>query len=369
MATKKTSKTNPKTTKKTALKKNTSAKASASGRKSSAKKKTTGKQSTAQVLYYIKRQRFIKGIVLLCLSVLFSLIFFMEGEKVWKSLHECYRGLFGFLGFMLPIIMIYCAVQMFREQSTYRFPLKVFFFSGTVIMLSTVVFAFSSSGMELGDYGTELMICFNQGSVHTGTGFIGGIIGIPLAKIFGAVAGGILAFLIFLFFLYMSFEALFMNLIDKIKEPVSERISEHKEIRTKVREEKSKIKAEEKQKNHEEYVNRKVDEKLRAARQKATESEFRRIDKTPIYEPEHTVRSSTKTVTPTMSEERTSSDLDGLIPSIEPKNKTKNRKQESPVNMEHVSDETEISADMMDIASLVNKERNKKKIPVTERKR
>ncbi len=341
MPTKKTSAARSKT-------KKTSAKKSSA---SSAKRKTAPKPTAEQALEYIKRQRFIKGIILCCLAFLCTLVSLMEGEKVWKSLHDCYRGIFGFTGLMVPVILIYCAVQMFRTQSTYRFPLKVFFFSGTVLLLNTLVFAFGSNGMELEDYGTELMNCYSQAI----SGFIGGILGIPLAKMFGAVAGGILAAILFLFFLYMSFEAIFMNLFDKLKSPVRERISEHKEIKDRVNEERSRLREEQRKKEHDEYVKRKVEEKLKQAKKRAAESEFTRIDKTPIYDPEHNVMPSTKTVTPLPKTEQPR-DINDIIPDVTPNKKNISpKKQDKSIILDHVDNESDVSADIVDIAALVSK--------------
>jgi len=356
-------------------KKTTARSASDSKRSHAAPRKSTKKVSNEQALYYIKRSRFIRGIILLALSFLCILFFFMTGEKVWKSLHECYWGLFGFMGFMVPVILSYCSFQMFKEQSTYRFPLKVFFFTGTVILFSTVIYAFSSSGMELKDYGTELMNCFTNGFTYGGTGFIGGILGIPLAKIFGSVAGGIIAFLIFLFFLYMSFEALFMNLIDRIKEPVSDRLNEHKEIREKVREEKNKLRAETRQKAHEEYVTRKVDQKLNAVKKKSeVNNTFTRIDKSPIYEPEHSIQHTGKPLSLSKNLADSSSSvpatkgtgIDGVVPDVMP-NKAKNTAQSEQIpSMEHIGGESGVSTDVMDIALLIKKD-NKKTEPIKDK--
>ena len=302
--TTKTSKTKspPKTRPKA---KNSSAKTGQ--RKPAAKKAASASgKSSAAMQQYIKRSRFIRGIILVCTAILFTLLYFMEGEKIWKSLHECYKGIFGFFGFLVPILLIYCAVQMFREQSTYRFPLKVFFFSGTIFMLATVIYTFSSSGMELGDYGTELVNCYQGGYLYHGAGFIGGLLGIPLAKFFGSVAGGLLASIILIVFLYMSFEALIISLSGKISAPVSERLSDRREIKTKVREETRKIKSESRQRVREEYVSRKVSEKVDAAKKKTADSEYRRIHKTPIYEPERShsaVSSGVMTPVPTVHDE------------------------------------------------------------------
>ena len=46
-------------------------------------------------------------------------------------------------------------------------------------------------GIELADYGTEMIECYRHGSQHIGTGMPGGIFGIPFAKIFGATGVGV----------------------------------------------------------------------------------------------------------------------------------------------------------------------------------
>ena len=214
-------------------------------------------------------------------------MYIIPGDKVWLSLHQCYWGLFGFTGIFLPVINIYCAVQMLREKPTYRFPLKVFFLSGTVVLLATMVYSFSTYGIELKDYGTELIECFRQSSMNTGTGFLGGVLGIPLSKLLGSVGAGIVTVLIFAFFLLLSFESLFINIIDRVKEPVNRRITEHKETKQIIREEENKIKAEQRRQARDEYVTKKINEKRSAQKQVAAyNDEYRRIDKTPIYEPE-----------------------------------------------------------------------------------
>ena len=266
-----------------------SAKARPAGKSSSAAKASAKKQADL----YIIRKRRITGIILLCLSILFTLIYFMPGENLWRGLHNGYRYIFGILGFMVPLILLYCCYQMFRNRSTYRFPLKVFFFSGTVAMLSTVIYCFSSPGMELGNYFSELGNAGNDGILRNGTGLLGALLGIPLSKLLGAVAGGFVAILILAFFLYMSFEALFINMFDRIKEPVSERISEHREIKSRVRDEENRIKNESRQKAHEERINKGVEKKLQQVKRKAEEDEFRRINKTPIYEPESSSKKNT----------------------------------------------------------------------------
>lgn len=256
--------------------------------KSTAKSRTgsSGKRTkkSAAEIQYNKSVRFAKGVVLVGCSMLLTMLFFLQGQSLWKGMHEFYKGVFGFLGFLVPLIFLYCAVQMFREQSTYRFPLKVFFFSGTIVMFATTVYTFSSVNTQLGGFFQEIGNSYNEASLNSGAGVIGAFLGIPIVKLLGGVVGGLFSSIVLLFFLYMSFEALFINIIDKLKEPVSEKISDHKEIRTRVKAEEKKIKDENRKINRKQYVDRKVDQKVQAVRRRAEESEFRRINRTPFYE-------------------------------------------------------------------------------------
>lgn len=358
-------------------KKNTGTKKAAASKKSQSSKSKTSKSKTAaekqrarsEAELYIKKSRTTKGIVQLCTAALCILLYFIEGDKIWLSLHQCYWGLFGFTGIILPLINIYCAVQMFKEKSTYRFPLKVFFFCGTVVLFATMIFCFGSNGMELGDYGTELMNCFRKAAEGNGTGFIGGVLGIPLARTLGSVGSALITLVLLSFFVFMSFEALFMNIIERIKEPVNERISEHKEIKSKIREEETKIKAEKRRQAREEYVSKKVEQKLSAdKRREAFDSDYRRIDKTPIYEPEPAEKADKKKKAKAIpetddnaeqsvsSKKNSSTGIEGLIPDISPRRSKKKDEPAVTGDMEHINDDVFLTEDNIDISALVRQD-------------
>lgn len=308
---------------------------SSPAKRPTAKRKGSGKASGARAAekerarreaeLALRRSRVIKGIVMLCLAVFFTLLFFFSGEKVWLALHQGYRGLFGWLGFMLPLINIYCAVQFLKEKSTYRFPLKVFFFSGTVILLASMIYSFSSKGMELKDYGTELIEAFRSASQYQGTGFIGGLLGIPMAKLLGAVGGGIVLLLLLAFFMYMSFEALFMNIIDRIRRPVDRRLSEHKEIKSRIREQESIIRSEQRKQAREEYVDKKVRQHIQKEKRKAEDNSFRRINKVPIYQPSDKADERRTRNTPKQKPEpeirKRENDITDIVPEMKEKKK------------------------------------------------
>lgn len=356
------------------------------------KKTAPKKKQPSQINYayidaesYIKRRRFIKGIMLIGASVIFTLLFFLPGEKVWLALHQGYWGLFGYLGFTVPLINIYCAVQLMQEKSTYRFPLKVFFFCSTVILFASTSYAFHSSGMKMDDYSTELINAFRNAAQGEGTGFIGGLLGIPFAKALGSLAGGLVLLVLFLFCGFISFEALFMNIIEKLKEPVNEKISDHKEIRKRIREEENKIKSEQKKKMREEYVDKKVKQHMDAKKKKQQDkseqekSQYKRVNRTPFYQPDnddeenydnygdkYTVNYKPKKEEPSKVKEQPKP-FDEPVNNIPvPPKTSKNNKHDKLPNMDYISGETEILADNIDISALLKKGDKSMYIPDNE---
>ena len=325
---------------------------------SSLSKKAAQTRARQEAELALRRGRVIKGVVLLFLAIFFSLLFFLPGEKVWLALHQGYRGLFGFLGFMLPLINIYCAFQLLKEKRTYRFGLKVFFFCGTMVLLASTIYAFASSGMELSDYGTELINAFREASQYHGTGFLGGLLGIPMAKLLGAVGGGIVLLLVLAFFVYMSFEALFMNLIDRIRKPVNEKLSDRKEIKSRIREQESVIKSEQRKKAREEYVDKKVRQHMDKQKQRSEESEFERINKVPIYQPgktdpapEKKKRPEKKPSPPPVEPEDNRS---FFVPDMTERKKSREKKKvPEPTPMPLPEDNTDFFEDTIDIAALL----------------
>ena len=267
-------------------KRKSSAKKGGSGSKTSAAKK----QAAARAEWEYQRRRFMIAIVLFISSILFLLIYFMPGEKLWLSLHELYHGLFGFLGFTVPVIMIYCAYQNAKDEPSDYFKLKTFLCSVLVTLLSTTIFCF---GAGLGDeplrgYAEELHNSLIYASTNVGPGVLGAILGIPIVKIIGQTGGAIICIMLFLILLVFTLDKFFINIFDLFKKPVKkigEHMNDNKEIREQVRQKEKERIAKERKQTREEYIQQQVDKKL-AAKQKNADRQLRKIKNTPFYEPD-----------------------------------------------------------------------------------
>ena len=238
----------------------------------------------------LKRNKFIKSIVLFAVTALLTAFYIMPGEKLWLALHQCYWGFFGFMGFAVPLITLYCAVQLAKTKPSYRFSLRAILFVLLLLVFASIIYSFSSFGIRIDSYGDELSRCFTSGVDYQGTGISGGLLGIAFVKILGSAGAGIVFIIAFIIIATISLDAFIINLFDIFKKPVhkvSERINENKEIRKVIRQQENQIKQERQQREHEEYVQQKINKHINKVKSKnGVSSDFCRVDSTPFYEPQ-----------------------------------------------------------------------------------
>ncbi len=261
---------------------------SAPARKNTAKKGSRSRMSEAEkrrAEWELQRQRMITAIVLFMCAVLFLLIFFVSGEKLWHSLHEAYHGFLGTFGFVIPLIMLYCSFQNTKEKPTYNYKFKAFSMLVAMISISTAVFCFSIGDETLSKYADELHRSLLLGSQNKGTGVIGSMIGIPLVKLVGTTGGGIISILIFLISLFFSFDRIIINIIGLFKQPVKDHIEDQREIRSQVRKKQKEIRDEKRKKAREDYIEQQINKKLRTDTGSG-DGEMRKIRNKPFYSPE-----------------------------------------------------------------------------------
>ena len=269
-----------------AAKKSSGAKTSASKGSKAAEAR---KKAQARAELERQRRRFITALILFALSVLFLFIYFIPGDRLWLIFHQLYRGLFGVFGFAVPAVTLYCCWQNGKDEPSDDFKGKTVCASFLILILSTAVYAFQADSSKLGGYFEEIHQSFINASAHHGTGFIGALLGIPVTKLTGSVGGGIICLFAFLILLAFTFDSLTVALIQAFKRPVrrvGENISDSRQIRTEVRKREQQIKDEKRKQQREEYVRSEIDRRLSSKTKKSGNPEFRKLKRTPFYEPE-----------------------------------------------------------------------------------
>ena len=324
--------------------------------KSKSKSEKTIRKNAAELAF--RRKEILKGFIMVAVSVFILLFYLFPGEKLWNVFHLLIWGCFGSFGLLIPATIIYCAVQHFRKKPTYRLALKVFLIILTLLLLSSTIYAFGAGDAELDEFGVEIINCFQCGVEHKGTGVLGGLLGILNVKMFGSVGGGIVSLLLGLLSFCVTFFALFINMIDRLKQPVSERFFENKAYRDQMRRQESEIRRQRRLAAQDEHLRQMSDAAKQKQKRKNVPSdndEYRRLHKSPFYEPasdSSTPPRSTKPDTKANPDSYTPdySGVDEIVPDIKPKRKRK--KPQEPTN-DYIDESVSVYSDNVDIDALL----------------
>lgn len=252
--------------------------------------RTAKQRAAARAEWEYQRRRFIKAIILFLIAVFLLFVYLMPGEKLWLSVHELYHGLLGTLGFMLPVLLVYNAYQYAKDEPTYDYKRKTVLLALSTILLASAAYCFGAPDDPLQSYADELHNSLSSASTGAGPGVMGAMSGILLVKYVGKTGGGFIAVLLFLVFLALSLGKHLVKLFNSFKQPVKEigqQLSDHKEIRTQVRQKQQEQIAKERKQVREQYIQQQVDRNLRA-KQKKQDQQLRRYKNQPFYEPDKT---------------------------------------------------------------------------------
>ena len=155
--------------------------------KSSAKsKKTTKKQSMAN--------RQIQAIVMFTVAVLSLFVLIIEGQHVWKFMHDFLFGMFGIIAFAFPVLIGYIAVLLAIDNCENNLTVKILVAVGLMLFLCTTIDIFTHSVDNIG-YFPYLANQYTNGTQIAGGGFFGAIPGYAMSYWFGGIGAKIISIL------------------------------------------------------------------------------------------------------------------------------------------------------------------------------
>lgn len=132
-----------------------------------------------------------KAIIMFFAAAILLVLVLFPGENVWTMAHNFLKGLFGLARILLPAILIYLGViTAMEKQINGKMAYNLFFSLNAVVLISCCVFLFGCSKSLLDSgYFACLGNLFTNGingySNGAGAGMFGGILGYPLAYLFG----------------------------------------------------------------------------------------------------------------------------------------------------------------------------------------
>ncbi|MEE1126205.1 MAG: DNA translocase FtsK 4TM domain-containing protein [Acutalibacteraceae bacterium] len=139
-----------------------------------------------------------KSIIFFGCALLLTALVLYKGENVWTIVHNFFKGIFGVFAITLPALLMYIGVITAKDKKVSGGNIgKIVLGAIAVILLSNCVYLFGSNpNAPKVDYFTRLGQLYTdttKGYVNgSATGILGGLLGYPLAYLFGFTASKLL---------------------------------------------------------------------------------------------------------------------------------------------------------------------------------
>lgn len=181
--------------------------------KKTTKKKTSGKSTSSKAKNTKKSQPIpesqplltprIRAIILGALSLFFVILIFVQSVNLWSTVRSALFGVFGFATFLVPVFLMYMAIITDKEKQIQHFKSKVALCILIVLLIGALIYVATGTPHSEKGYlacaGELYLDIFKSESYFTfGAGFIGGLLGYPMASLIGNVPTVLICILVLL---------------------------------------------------------------------------------------------------------------------------------------------------------------------------
>lgn len=174
----------------------------ASGKSTSSKAKSTKKSQPIPESQPLLTPR-IRAIILGALSLFFVILIFVQSVNLWSTVRSALFGVFGFATFLVPVFLMYMAIITDKEKQIQHFKSKVALCVLIVLLIGALIYVATGTPHSEKGYlacaGELYLDIFKSESYFTfGAGFIGGLLGYPMASLIGNVPTVLICILVLL---------------------------------------------------------------------------------------------------------------------------------------------------------------------------
>ncbi|WP_419563795.1 DNA translocase FtsK [Ruminococcus sp.] len=174
----------------------------ASGKSTSSKAKSTKKSQPIPESQPLLTPR-IRAIILGALSLFFVILIFVQSVNLWSTVRSALFGVFGFATFLVPVFLMYMAIITDKEKQIQHFKSKVALCVLIVLLIGALIYVATGTPHSERGYlacaGELYLDIFESESYFTfGAGFIGGLLGYPMASLIGNVPTVLICILVLL---------------------------------------------------------------------------------------------------------------------------------------------------------------------------
>ena len=157
--------------------------------------------------------------ILFFFGILELLITFVEGDGLWKWLHELNRGLFGVTVFLFAPMIIYVALMIASDVTHNKVIAKVVEGSVLMFLISGMAQIIQVGSVDGSSFWLKLVGLFNDGKQLRGGGLASALLGWPLLSLFKRVGAGIVIVLVAFTFIMLLTNVTLPQLLKAISKP------------------------------------------------------------------------------------------------------------------------------------------------------
>lgn len=207
--------------KQTAAKKKPAQKPAQAAKKNTKQQKPQSKppQSNSMTAVRERENRRFWSYILFFFGILELLITFVEGDGLWKWLHEMNRGLFGVTVFLFAPMIIYVALMIASDVTHNKVIAKVVEGSVLMLLISGMAQIIQVGSVDGSSFWLKLVGLFNDGKQLRGGGLASALLGWPLLSLFKRVGAGIVIVLVAFTFIMLLTNVTLPQLLKAVSKP------------------------------------------------------------------------------------------------------------------------------------------------------
>ena len=207
--------------KQTAAKKKSAQKPAQAAKKNTKQQKPQSKpqQSNSMTAVRERENRRFWSYILFFFGILELLITFVDGDGLWKWLHELNRGLFGVTVFLFAPMIIYVALMIASDVTHNKVIAKVVEGSVLMLLISGMAQIIQVGSVDGSSFWLKLVGLFNDGKQLRGGGLASALLGWPLLSLFKRVGAGIVIVLVAFTFIMLLTNVTLPQLLKAVSKP------------------------------------------------------------------------------------------------------------------------------------------------------
>ena len=207
--------------KQTAAKKKSAQKPAQAAKKNTKQQQPQSKpqQSNSMTAVRERENRRFWSYILFFFGILELLITFVEGDGLWKWLHELNRGLFGVTVFLFAPMIIYVALMIASDVTHNKVIAKVVEGSVLMLLISGMAQIIQVGSVDGSSFWLKLVGLFNDGKQLRGGGLASALLGWPLLSLFKRVGAGIVIVLVAFTFIMLLTNVTLPQLLKAVSKP------------------------------------------------------------------------------------------------------------------------------------------------------